>query len=109
MKLPPWSLLLALSSCWSLSSCQDEEMVALNREQQLRIDELRGELKIVKSRLDENWSRNLTSQLEQTQLLVKEAEGVVADLEQEKAQLEEERKAEEERYANYRRDYPVGQ
>lgn len=100
-------ILTALAVFFSVS-CQDKEMVAKNREQERRIEALRAELDLVKVKLDANWSRDLSGDLEDEELKIEKVRGIISDLEKELKELEKERKAAEESFEAYRKKYPVG-
>lgn len=100
-------ILFVLLFPW-LCSCEDKEMVAKSDEQAKRIEALRAELSVQKIKLDANWERDPSGDLEQTEHRIEELKGKISDLENELDETEKERDAAEKSFEDYRKKYPVG-
>lgn len=83
-------------------------MVAKSNEQAKRIEALRAELSVQKIKLDANWERDPSGDLEEVEFRIDELKGNISDLERELKETEKEKEAAEKTFEDYRKKYPVG-
>lgn len=99
---------LTVCMLFGLVACEDKEMVAKSQEQSKRIEALRAELAVQKVKLDANWAKDPTDELEQTESEIEEVKDNLVDLERELKQIEKDREETQEAFDEYKKKYPIG-
>jgi peptidoglycan hydrolase CwlO-like protein len=105
---PKLVILLSASIILSLNSCEDKEMVATSNEQSKRIEALRAELSLAKVKLDANWEKDPSDDLENVEFRIDELKRVITSSEEEMKTYKKERNEAEESFEDYQKRYPVG-
>lgn len=90
-----------------LVSCEDEEKVAQSKEQQRKIEALKAELDLKKVKLDANWEKDPTKELEEVEFVIDDLKRKISSLEASLGSVQKAKEKAENGFADYKKRFPI--